>query len=469
MIAHTRLQKHNRRVKEYSEKDKITNGVALKRNALDMPENSEAFKDQGYTRPKVLLLCPTRGVALVYLKKLFGAAGNLAYIDGYDRFLDDYSVNRDEAKTDADHKERVLMSKSKDWQDLFGEEVNDDDDFKLGISVVNSRKKDMGKKFGFKLYTDFMKSDIIVASPLALKMHIERDDNADFLSSIEICNVIYSDALLMQNWDHVTSVLGRINQQPKNLNDTDFSRVRKYCLDGHAKYWRQLIMISPFKDPSFLASFRRHACSLEGRTQINSKVGISEASICDVDVKVKQVFQRVLCQSISNQKEEKLNYFRDRVLPQLLKLKQKHTLIYIPSYFDFVAVRNLLMNKEANFVSVTEYARVSEVSRGRSRFQQGRKHIMLYTGRCHFFKRHKIKGIRHIIFYGLPEHSMFYSEMINVLNNIGKTDIDVDLESPNSCLSIFTKYDSHSLERIVGTSHCEHMIRSTKCTFLFNS
>lgn len=93
----------------------------------------------------------------------------------------------------------------------------------------------------------------------------------------------------------------------------------------------------------------------------------------------------------------------------------------------------------------------------------------LYTGRCHFFKRHKIKGARHLIFFGLPEHPDFYSDMVNSLNNMGKTRVDFDLESPISCLSIFTKYEMHSLERIVGTSHCEHIIKSEKQIFLFNT
>lgn len=95
--------------------------------------------------------------------------------------------------------------------------------------------------------------------------------------------------------------------------------------------------------------------------------------------------------------------------------------------------------------------------------------VKLYTGRCHFFKRLMIKGARHVIFFGLPEHPTFYSDIVNSLNNMGKTRVDFDLESPASCLSIFTKYETHCLERIVGTSHCEHIINSDKQVFLFNT
>ena len=52
------------------------------------------------------------------------------------------------------------------------------------------------------------------------------------------------------------------------------------------------------------------------------------------------------------------------------------TLFYIPSYFDFVALRNILLKHEiasSHFVSITEYSRGTEVTRGRARFLQGRK------------------------------------------------------------------------------------------------
>merc|ERR1712071_720816 len=165
-------------------------------------------------------------------------------------------------------------------------------------------------------------------------------------------------------------------------------------------------------------------------------VTLNEASISDVLlVKVKQVFQRLPCGSVNTLYNDRLKYFEKKVLPQILRLNQKHTLIFIPSYFDFVSVRNLLTEKEANFVSVTEYARVSEVSRGRARFLQGRKSIMLYTGRAHYFLRHNIKGVKHIIIFGLPEHAEFYPLVVNMLcdgaienDDMGSTDT-----SPASC------------------------------------
>jgi hypothetical protein len=39
---------------------------------------------------------------------------------------------------------------------------------------------------------------------------------------------------------------------------------------------------------------------------------------------------------------------------------QKYTLLNVPSYFGFAVLHNLLLKREADFVSTTEYVRVSE-------------------------------------------------------------------------------------------------------------
>ena len=60
-----------------------------------------------------------------------------------------------------------------------------------------------------KLYSDFLQSDIIVASPIALATKLldeaEEGAPADFLSSIEIAVVERADVQLMQNWAHVVT------------------------------------------------------------------------------------------------------------------------------------------------------------------------------------------------------------------------------------------------------------------------
>jgi len=510
LTSRTRVQRHNRRIKELANLDENSpNG----NKQLDDEErdNDDKWRDQGYTRPKVLVLLPTRGTCWNFIKDMIRLLGDAAIVDNGERFDEEYGPlesggsDDDEEEEDADAKKArrasVLKQKGAEWNELFADDINSDDDFKMGMSLTPNVVKTAGGKkkskhaggknaagagasgVNVKLFAEFYRSDIIFASPLGLKMATtsnnpdgdgddDEEADVDFLSSIDICLVARSDVLLMQNWDHL-SVLSSLNQQPKKISDIDFSRVRNYFLNGQGANWRQLIVVSKFTDPYILSTFRRHSKNVEGQLRIRRKVPADDASICDVMVRVKQVFQRVTCGTVSEAAANRLRYFSDHVLPKLIRLNQKHTLIYIPSYFDFIAVRNLLLKREANFVSVTEYARVSEVSRGRARFLQGRKSIMLYTGRAHFFLRHKIKGARHIIFFGLPEYAEFYPAVIDMLNdglsNMGD-DGDEDVSrAPMSCLSLFTKFDAHQLERVVGTPHTERMIKSDKHSYLFCS
>lgn len=473
LTANTDITSHNNIIRELEKKDDVV--------------DTEEYRDQGYTRPKVLILLPTRSTAHKFAKTMIELLGDNCSIENEEKFDGEFGsveIEEEENKESEKRRKAVQKVKGKDWLELFGDGVNSDDDFKIGIMMSNMKKK--GKKsktadsgVAVKLYSDFYHSDIIIASPLGLKMTTndenEEDGDVDFLSSIEVVIAHDSDVLMMQNWDHMATIMDRLNRQPKKTTGIDFARVRNYLLSAQASSRRQTIMVSRFSDPHLISTFNRYSKSAAGKLKMRRKVPSDEASICNVLTSVRQVFQRVPSESFATQGERRVNYFKDTILPQLIRTKQNHTLIYIPSYFDFISVRNMMLKHEIasyHFVSITEYARVSEVNRGRARFLQGRKRIMLYTGRAHFFMRHLIKGAKHLIMLGLPENAKFYPELLNMLTdiqshaNVEAADID---SSPVSCLNLFTKYEAQSLERIVGTKHSERMVKSEKKTFLFSS
>ena len=498
------ISRNNKYLKKMSEKNVVENDkkknkkkafVSVeKKEETEDEDESWNVRDQGYTRPKVLILLPSRGQCHVFVQKLLQLLDKGTNVDQLERFEAEYSAPPPDQEedgpnhTDAEKQRRrksVLKEKGIDWLELFGDEVNSDDDFKIGLSIqhVNSRIKGTGKDqsprrhFHVKLYSEFYHCDLILASPLSLKIHSDSQNedslDHDFLSSIEICVLCNCDTLLMQNWDHVNSVLNMINQQPKKIQGIDFSRVRDYFLSGLASKFRQLVVVSKFMDANILSTFKKFASSRHGQIKFRRKCSDEEASACNVSVRVPQVFQRILSESFLSQGEDRLKYFTNKVLPHIFRLQQKHTMIYIPSYFDFTAVRNILLKKDAKFVSVTEYSRTSEISRGRAHFLQGRKNIMLYTGRSFFFMRHFIKGVRHLVLFGVPEHAVFYPLLVNMLSRAAPTSKvegpDLVMNEPLSCLCLFTKYDAHALERIVGINRCEKMIKGEKMTFLLNS
>ena len=82
------------------------------------------------------------------------------------------------------------------YTELF--EGNTDDCFKVGVSI---------KKNSINLYKPFYSCDIILATPLGLRLVIggegEKERDYDYLSSIEIVIADQLDVYLMQNWDHL--------------------------------------------------------------------------------------------------------------------------------------------------------------------------------------------------------------------------------------------------------------------------
>ncbi|KAJ1442930.1 digestive organ expansion factor [Ochromonadaceae sp. CCMP2298] len=229
-------------------------------------------------------------------------------VSGMEKLLQDFSPppQEDDARSD----------KPADWRALF--DANVDDDFKLGIQLNPGHGRGTGANKGVhvRLFADFFQSDVILASPIGLRLAIgapikgkkERDgedteekskgkndkdkDNkdsgvlsADFLSSLEVVLLHRADVLYMQNWEHVQHVLGLSNKLPNAmLPDTDFSRVRQYFLEGRAVQRRQLLLSSRFNEPELQSFFRTHARSIAGSVRLRRHwgEGCLGQVLCDV-------------------------------------------------------------------------------------------------------------------------------------------------------------------------------------------
>ncbi|XP_076945478.1 protein NUCLEOLAR FACTOR 1-like [Bidens hawaiensis] len=160
---------------------------------------SEKFLDQGFTRPKVLILLPMASIAY------------RVNVDRIDRFAGEFGGGPSDDQEDEDGVSKSWKkSKPSDYQALFG--GNNTDHFMIGIKFT---------KKTIKLYSDFYTSDIIVASPLGLitkigEAEVEKEKDVDYLSSIEVLIIDHVDVLTMQNWSHVNTVVEQLNHIPSN-------------------------------------------------------------------------------------------------------------------------------------------------------------------------------------------------------------------------------------------------------------
>uniref|UniRef100_I3KTY2 U3 small nucleolar RNA-associated protein 25 homolog n=1 Tax=Oreochromis niloticus TaxID=8128 RepID=I3KTY2_ORENI len=433
--ANSRVLAHNSQLKEQKSRTKAG------------AEPQDELRDQGLTRPKVLILVPFRGSALQVIHTLISlleTKSKKVMVSNKKKFKEEFGEDEDEKPPN--------LQRPDDYNAIFTGNV--DDHFRIGVSIL---------KGSMRLYAPFYSSDIIITSPLGLRTVLgaegERKRDFDFLSSIEMLVVDQADVFLMQNWEHVLHVMKHMNLQPLDSHGVDFSRVRMWNLNNWARHYRQTLVFSSIQDPQINNILTKHCANYRGQIVIKNmpKTG----SICQVLVQLPHVFQMFSSASFIDH-DARFQFFVDKVLPQYKDSVMSHTLIYIPSYFDYVRLRNYMKKEEMNFASVCEYSSKSEVSRARHFFQKGEKQFMLFTERFHFYKRYTIKGIQNLIFYGLPSFPHFYSEVCNMLATASQGE-----EASWTCTALYSRYDAHKLAAITGAQRAGQMLNSNKAVHLF--
>lgn len=110
-------------------------------------------RDQGFTRPKVLFLVPFRDSAFKVINTILELCSSTqkATVENKKRFKDEFSEEDDEANP----------LKPGDWNETF--QGNIDDCFRIGMKFTRK---------SVKLFADFLSADILVASPLGLRIII---------------------------------------------------------------------------------------------------------------------------------------------------------------------------------------------------------------------------------------------------------------------------------------------------------
>ena len=429
----------------------IKNNSKISGNDLDA--DLEA-RDQGFTRPKVLVMLPTRQACVRYVDALISLF-DPEQQENKKRFMDSFSSPLGD----------LSAEKPADFRELF--EGNDDDLFRLGIKFTRKT---------IKFFSKFYNSDIIFASPLGLRMAISKSDgntsDYDFLSSIEVLVLDQADALFMQNWEHVEYITEHIGLQPKKAHGCDFGRVRHWYLDGNAKYVRQTIAISAYNFVPLNQMFINKMLNFAGKHKYLSD---TEGIMTQSPIMPKQTFHRFRYSDINNEPDARFDYFTQAVLPTMVERQDSSRgsqglLVLIPTYAEFLRIRNHLASaadmQHVSFGAISEYTPVKEVARARAHFLSGRHSVLLYTERVHHFRRYHLKGVKRVVIYTLPENPKFYKEIAgDFLQSslesgvVGLRDLYVKV--------LFSRLDVLKLERIVGTERSRALLHEQEDTFEF--
>ena len=283
--------------------------------------------------------------------------------------------------------------------------------------------------------------------------HRKKISVPDFLSSISLVYLDLADVFLMQNYQHLIEVLSLINQLPKSDQDCDFARIKEYYLDGRAGLVRQTIMVSNIHAPELNAVFSRLE-NVNGRVKINAEE--IQGTIHSLISSPPQLFQRLPPATLADHSETRFKHFIATIIPTLRTGPnfQSGTLVYIPSYFDYIRVRNYLTDHDYTFGSLCEYTSNRQISKMRTSFFKSETKLILYTERFHFFRRYVVRGVKNLVFYGLPSYPVFYNELVQGCDVLGEVKV------------IYSRFEALALERIVGSEKAEKMINGEKSCFL---
>lgn len=399
---------------------------------LISPNEEVEFRDQGFTKAKVLVLLPTRDFCYRVINHFIEVSG-AEQVENNARFKQQFYENTTPGE-----------NKPEDFQDLFNGDTNDF--FCLGVKFT---------KKAMRLYTSFYGSDIIFASPIGLQMILEnpnkKKQQQDFLSSIELLIIDQANSIELQNWDHIFTIFKYLNKIPKEFHDADFSRVRMWSIDEKAKYFTQSLVFGEYITPN-ISNVITRSKNINGKYKFKRIVKTEESAMFKVGLKIKQIFKRFDSSSPLEDANERFNYFKSVIIPTLTNSTtyEDGLLLYIPSYTDFLRVKNYMHEKTSIlFSDINEYSNQSQLSRSRTLFQQGRSKILLYTERLHHYRRFELKGIKNILMYGVPNNPIFYTEIVSCIGRSvydGIADFDI-----SNVRILYSKWDAAALERIVGT------------------
>ncbi|GAB0093594.1 U3 small nucleolar RNA-associated protein 25 [Sergentomyia squamirostris] len=421
-----------------------------KESGKGLKSDDKNLRDQGLVRPKILIILPFKNSAYLVINMLIKLlAPELAgKVINHKRYVEEFTGEQ------LDFPKR--NPKPDDYEKIFA--GNTDDNFRIGISVT---------KKCLKLYSEFYSADFIVASPLGLRMIIGADGDEkrdyDFLSSIEMLVIDQMDVIMAQNWLHLLHIFEHLHLKLQTRKNTDFSRVRSWCLNGWSRFYRQTLLFSSHDLPEFDSVLIKNCQNYRGSVRLANPTVVG--SIQQVRLQINQVFHRIEVKSLEVAHDTRFEYFITSILPRFKSPFMAHCLIYVPDYFNFVRIRNYFKKESINFVHVCEYTEDAKIARARDMFfhSDSAAHFLLYTERAHFYRRTRIKGIRHVIMYQPPAWPEFYPEIINLMQEPYQNPRD-GLDSHSSVTVLYTKYDALRTAAILGTEEATSMIKSGKST-----
>jgi U3 small nucleolar RNA-associated protein 25 len=432
---------------------------------MNEDERAEAdVRDRGFGRARVLIVLPMRNVALKYIQRLHDlvtvgsdAEANAANEGRFRTLTSDFSELPE--AVDPSFKRRPT-----EFKRLFDGNINDT--FCVGLAL---------RPGTMRVYANVLESDIVVCSTLGLLKRMAKDaDLSVALSSIEVAIVDMAHVILMQNWQHVRTILLRhLNRRPKDTTEglNDLRRVFSWALKGQMRRHRQTIVVSDISHAQILQTMREGCANNSGRvvwtTPMTGVAGTGDGAsgvLGAAPAKLRQQYVRFHASSVETVDDERFTHFTQKLFPtkiQPLVDRNVRVILYVPSYFDFVRVQAWLHEHHRfAYCAISEHSTPKEQRAALGQFTDQERQILVLTERFYFFQRYFVRLGEVLFFYSPPLFPSFYTHLLGKLA----------LESPNAQGMVFySRYDAHELARLVGAARTQQLLTRPAEAYLFLS
>jgi len=165
-----------------------------------------------------------------------------------------------------------------------------------------------------------------------------------------------------------------------------------------------------------------------------------------------------------------------------------NTVIFVPSSYDFVRVRNAMDEKFVDCCICSEYTDQRLIDSYRTRIHKGTAKFILVSERFWVFNRSAFTGIKHVVWYGVPTLPQAYIDFINYIkppsatalsaanaattstgqlnsaqvNNLAAGNYRIAVAKQPTSFVLYTIHDAMALERIVGTEFARELLTSSE-------
>ena len=116
--------------------------------------------------------------------------------------------------------------------------------------------------------------------------------------------------------------------------------------------------------------------------------------------------------TIEHADDARFSFFTKQIWDKLYEENPGYTVLFVPSYLDFVRLRTFFRNKNAQVAFISEYSEKKDCQRARHDYETKAKPILVISERAIIFDKIKLRYASNVVMYGLPESPDIFTDVL---------------------------------------------------------